>query len=234
MEFDGKVVLISGAAGNLGRAVAVAFTAAGASLALLDADQSGLLEAYPGEDAKRLRVHCDLLRADSVGQAVRSVLDRFDRVDVLCNIAGGFTMGHAVHETPPDEWRFMMDLNAGSVIALAREVVPRMLEARSGAIVNIGALAGLSGKANMAAYCASKSAVLRLTEAMALELRERGIRVNCVLPGTLDTPQNRAAMPQANPDLWVEPSAVAEAVLFLASERARAIQGAAIPVVGPG
>ncbi len=234
MEFDGKVVLISGAAGNLGRAVAAAFTAAGASLVLLDANQQGLLEAYPGEDAKRLRVHVDLLRADSVAQAVQSALDRFERIDVLANIAGGFAMGHPVHETPPDQWRFMMDLNAGSVIALAREVVPRMLEKRSGAIVNIGAVAGLSGRADMAAYCASKSAVIRLTESMALELRDRGIRVNCVLPGTLDTPQNRAAMPDANPDLWVEPSALAEVVLFLASDAARAIHGAAIPVVGLG
>ncbi len=234
MEFDGKVVLITGAAGNLGRAVAAAFSAAGASRALLDADQQGLLEAYPGEDAKRLRVHCDLLRADSVAQAVRSALDRFERIDVLANIAGGFAMGHPVHETTPDRWRFMMDLNAGSVIALAREVVPRMLEQRSGAIVNVGAMAGLSGRADMAAYCASKSAVIRLTESMALELRDRGIRVNCVLPNTLDTPQNRAAMPNANPDLWVEPSALAEVVMFLASDRARAIHGAAIPVVGLG
>jgi len=234
MEFDAKTILITGAAGNLGRAVAAAFAAQGASLALFDFDEEALRRAFPGEDPRWLRLHCDLMRSDSVASAVESAFERFGRADVLCNIAGGFVMGHRVDETPADEWRFMMDLNAGSVIATARAVVPRMLEAHSGKIVNIAAMAGLAGKPGMAAYSASKSAVIRLTESMSAELRDHGINVNCVLPGTLDTPQNRAAMPDADPSLWVEPSAVADVVLFLASERARAIRGAAIPVVGLG
>ena len=232
MEFDGKAVLITGAAGNLGKAVAAAFAAAGASLALFDADQQGLRSVYPDDEARTLRVGVDLLKPESVASAVESTFGHFGRVDVLCNIAGGFRMGHPVHETPGELWRLMTDLNAGTVINMARAVVPKMLAAGSGKVINIAAMAGLEGKPGMGAYCASKSAVMRLTEAMAAELRDRGINVNCILPGPLDTPQNRAAMPQADPRRWVSTGALADVVLFLASERARAIHGAAIPVVG--
>jgi NAD(P)-dependent dehydrogenase (short-subunit alcohol dehydrogenase family) len=126
----------------------------------------------------------------------------------------------------------MLGLNAKSVINCARAVVPGMLAAGRGKIVNIAALAGLSGKANMGAYSASKSAVIRLTESMSAELRDRGINVNCILPSTIDTPQNRADMPKADPRRWVAPEALADVVLFLASDAARAIHGAAIPVNG--
>jgi NAD(P)-dependent dehydrogenase (short-subunit alcohol dehydrogenase family) len=141
-------------------------------------------------------------------------------------------MGHAVHETPDDTWELMLGLNAKSVINCARAVVPGMLAAGHGKIVNIAALAGLSGKANMGAYSASKSAVIRLTESMSAELRDKGINVNCILPSTIDTPQNRADMAKADPRRWVAPEALADVVLFLASDAARAIHGAAIPVNG--
>jgi NAD(P)-dependent dehydrogenase (short-subunit alcohol dehydrogenase family) len=232
MEFDARTVLITGAAGNLGRAVAAAFAAAGASLALADPDADGLRSAYPGEDRRRLLLSGELSQPEAVASAVEKVVAGFGRIDVLCNLAGGFRMGHPVHETPDELWQLMMDLNAGSVLRMARAVVPKMLAAGSGKIVNIAATAGLAGRPDMAAYCASKSAVIRLTEAMAAELRDKGINVNCILPSILDTPQNRAAMPQADARRWVATGALAEVVLFLASERARAIHGAAIPVVG--
>jgi NAD(P)-dependent dehydrogenase (short-subunit alcohol dehydrogenase family) len=154
------------------------------------------------------------------------------RIDVLCNIAGGFRMGQPVHEIGDDTWELMLGLNAKSVVNCARAVVPGMLASGRGKIINIGAIAGLSGKANMGAYIASKSAVIRLTESMAAELRERGINVNCVLPSTIDTPQNRKDMPKADHKRWVAPEALAEVVLFLASDAARAIHGASIPVAG--
>ncbi|OGA33810.1 MAG: 3-oxoacyl-ACP reductase [Betaproteobacteria bacterium RIFCSPLOWO2_12_FULL_62_13b] len=232
MEFDAKTVLITGAAGNLGKAVAAAFAAAGASLALLDADHEGLRSAYPGEDRRKLLVSGDLAQPESVASAVQTAFGHFGRIDVLCNLAGGFRMGHPVHETPDEVWRLMLDLNAATVLQMARAVVPKMLAAGSGKIINIAAMAGLAGKADMGAYAASKSAVIRLTEAMAAELREKNINVNCILPSILDTPQNRAAMPQADPRRWVATDALADVVLFLASERARALHGAAIPVVG--
>ncbi|HEY6242148.1 MAG TPA: SDR family NAD(P)-dependent oxidoreductase [Burkholderiales bacterium] len=228
MSFAGKTCLITGAAGNLGRAVAGAFATAGASMILMDRDDKSLRSAYGGEDERKRLVHADLLDAASVVRAVAASA----RIDVLCNIAGGFRMGQPVHETPEETWALMLDLNAKSVINTARAIVPRMLAAGYGKIVNIAALAGLGGKANMGAYTASKSAVIRLTESMSAELRDRGINVNCILPSVIDTPQNRADMPGADPRRWVAPEALADVVLFLASDAARAIHGAAIPVTG--
>jgi NAD(P)-dependent dehydrogenase (short-subunit alcohol dehydrogenase family) len=191
-----------------------------------------LRTALGNRGERSLFLEADLLDAAAVANAVRTAVDRLARIDVLCNIAGGFRMGHPVHETPEDTWELMLDLNAKSVINTARAVVPRMIAAGQGKIVNIAALAGLGGKANMGAYSAAKSAVIRLTESMSAELRDKGINVNCILPSIIDTPQNRADMPGADPRRWVAPEALAEVVLFLASDAARAIHGAAIPVNG--
>lgn len=229
--FEGKFVYVTGAAGNLGRAVGAAFFAAGASLVLLDQDETTLRAAYPGEDKRRVLLAANLLDGASVARSLEGAIARSGRIDVLCNIAGGFRMA-LVHETSDEAWRQMVDLNAGSVINTARVVVPAMLAAGSGKIINIAATAGLGGKAGMGAYSASKSAVIRLTESLSAELRDKGINVNCILPSVIDTPQNRAAMPGADPRRWVAPEALADVVLFLASERARAIHGAAIPVTG--
>ena len=216
-----RTVLITGAAGNLGRAVASAF--ADDELVLLDMKRGNL------QDTDRQRfVAVDLLDTKSVQAAV----DQCKRIDVLCNIAGGFRMGSPVHETSDKDWNFLMDLNARTVLNICREVVPRMIKAGGGKIVNIGAFAAQKGAAQMGAYVASKSAVIRLTETMAAELREKNINVNCVLPTIIDTPENRAAMPDADPRRWVAPQALADVIVFLASDAARAIHGAAVPVAG--
>jgi len=184
------------------------------------------------EAAGEIAQGVDLSDAAVISTAIGAVIARFGRIDALCNLAGGFHMGEKVHEVPADKWDFMMELNAGSVLRMAQAVVPHMLKAGGGRIVNIGAYSALSGKAEMGAYVASKSAVIRLTETMAAELRSHNINVNCVLPSVIDTPQNRAAMPKADPAKWVAPEALADVLLFLCSPAARAIHGAAIPVVG--
>ena len=230
MTFDGKTCLITGAAGNLGRAVAAAFASAGASLLLMDLDDKALRAAYGSDDKRKQLLRADVLDATSVAQAIAA--GRLGRVGILCNLAGGFRMGQLVHETSEDTWELMLGLNAKSVINTARAVVPGMLAAGQGKIVSIAAIAALGGKENMGAYSASKSAVIRLTESMSAELREKGINVNCILPSIIDTPQNRAAMSKADPRRWVAPEALAEVILFLASDAARAIHGAAIPVSG--
>jgi NAD(P)-dependent dehydrogenase (short-subunit alcohol dehydrogenase family) len=228
VNFRGKTCLITGAAGNLGRAVAGAFGADGASLILMDHQKDHLQSAYGIEGEGKQFALADLRDAQSVARALPAGI----RIDILCNIAGGFRMGQPVHETPDEVWDLMLGLNAKSVINCARAVVPGMLARGQGKIVNVAALAGLSGKANMGAYIASKSAVIRLTESMSAELRDKGINVNCILPSIIDTPQNRADMPKADPRRWVAPEALADVVLFLASDAARAIHGAAIPVAG--
>ena len=141
-------------------------------------------------------------------------------------------MGASVHETADKDWDFMFNVNARTVLNMSRAVVPVMLKGGGGKIVNIGAFAAQKGAAQMGAYIASKSAVIRLTETMAAELREQNINVNCVLPTIIDTPENRAAMPKADAKRWVAPQDLAQVIVFLASDAARAIHGAALPVTG--
>lgn len=230
MIFQNQTVLVTGAAGNLGRAVADAFAENGANLVLVDLKRDHLAHVFGTEGDRRIFAPADLLNPLSVADAVGTAVQRTGRIDVLCNIAGGFRMGEAVHETSDKTWDFLFDLNARSLLHTVRAVVPRMLTAGGGKIVNVGAFAAQRGVVGMGAYCASKSAVVRLTEAMAAELREKNINVNCVLPTIIDTPENRSAMPDADPARWVSPTDLASVVLFLSSNGARAVHGAALPV----
>jgi NAD(P)-dependent dehydrogenase (short-subunit alcohol dehydrogenase family) len=227
-----RTAVVTGAAGNLGRAVAAAFEADGARVVLVGRTLDALRARFGAETERRLFVAADLRVQADASAVVERAIDRFGRIDALCNIAGGFRMGEPVHETTDETWQWLFDQNARSVLTMARAVVPRMLAQGGGAIVNVGAFAAQRGAANMGAYCASKSVVIRLTESMAAELRERNINVNCVLPTVLDTPENRRAMPDADPARWVAPTDLARVMVFLASPAARAIHGAAIPVTG--
>ncbi len=225
-------VMITGAAGNLGRAVAAHFAGLNAALLLVDVSLDALHRAYgdlPG-DGSRQHIAADLTDAAATLAALAAT-----PVDVLCNIAGGFRMGPRLHETPPETWALMLNLNAGSIVNVVRAVVPGMIAAgNGGAIINVAAYSALSGKAQMGPYTAAKSAVIRLTETLSAELKGDGINVNSVLPGVIDTPENRAAMPEADPALWVAPSALAAIIGFLASPAAKPIHGAALPVTGLG
>jgi NAD(P)-dependent dehydrogenase (short-subunit alcohol dehydrogenase family) len=232
MDFNNKTVMVTGASGNLGRAAAQAFHQRGANLVLVDRSLDHLRTAFGEEGERRLFITADPLDAVQVKDAVQKATARFGNIDVLCNIAGGFRMGPMVHETTDEDWNFLFDLNTRSLLHAVRAVVPGMLTAGGGKIVNIAANSAQKGVARMGAYCASKDVVIRVTEAMAAELRDSNINVNCILPSIIDTPQNRADMPNADPARWVAPEALADVMVFLASEGARAIHGAALPVVG--
>jgi NAD(P)-dependent dehydrogenase (short-subunit alcohol dehydrogenase family) len=232
-DFQGRTVMITGAAGNLGKAVAQAFARQGARLVLVDRATQRLHEQF-GEGGPCLLVPADLLDGEAVAAAVGEVLRQTGRIDALCNLAGGFSMGHRVHETSDAELDALFNINVRTMLNAVRAVVPSMLEAGAGKIVNVGAMSALRGSALMGSYCVSKDAVIRLTESMAAELGSRGVNVNCVLPSIIDTPQNRAAMPGSDPGKWVGAHALADVVVFLASARSRAIHGAAIPVTAPG
>jgi len=236
-NFSDRVVMVTGAAGNLGSTVAQAFQAAGAKLVLVDRAADRLQRLFPDlVDSPNyfLATSVDMTDADAVEAMVDEAVKRFGRVDVLVNTVGGFRAGTPVHETPFETWDFLLNLNARTVFTASRAIIPHMLREGSGRIVNVAARAALKGGARMAAYSVSKSGVMRLTESMAAELKKDGINVNCVLPGTIDTPQNRKAMPNANHSRWVKPEAIADVILFLASDAAGAVQGAAIPVYGKG
>ncbi|MGE0624549.1 MAG: SDR family NAD(P)-dependent oxidoreductase [Pseudomonadales bacterium] len=222
-EFDGKVVVVTGAAGALGSAVVSWFADQGGRIAQLDVVEldNGHYSATP-----------DLTDAEACRAAIRAICKELGPIHVLANIAGGFAMGETVHETKAATWDFLMGLNAHTVLNMARAVVPLMLEHGGGKIVNVGAGPGQRGVGQMGAYSASKSVVIRLTEAMADELKEKGINVNCVLPSIIDTERNRADMPDADFSRWVTPEAMARVIGFLASEAASPIHGAALPVTG--
>lgn len=232
MSMNDKVVLITGATGHLGRAVVQAFSERGACLVLVGHSHESLRRSFGEPDESRFFVTADLTQADPTTQAVQKALAQAGRIDVLCHLAGGFRMGEAVHETSADTWDFLLDINARSLVNVARAVVPHMLAAGRGKIIAVGAYAAQRGAAKMGAYCASKASVIRLTEAMSAELKHSGINVNCVLPSIIDTPENRQAMPTADAAQWVAPAALAEVIAFLASDAARALHGVALPVTG--
>jgi NAD(P)-dependent dehydrogenase (short-subunit alcohol dehydrogenase family) len=232
MDFADRTVIVTGAAGNLGRAVATAFAERGANLVLVDLKEEALARAYGSGGERRLFAPANLLDVAQAESVAQRAVERFGRIDVLCNLAGGFRMGEPVHATSASTLDFLLDLNVRTLIHMSHAVVPRMLAAGGGKVVNVGAFSAQKGAALLGAYVAAKSAVIRLTEAMAAELREQGVNVNCVLPTIIDTPENRAAMPDADPARWVAPADLANVIVFLASDAARAIHGAAVPVTG--
>ncbi len=236
-DFEGRVAVITGAVGNLGSASAKAFHHAGARMVLVDRSQGRLEEAYPklaGSRDHLLAGGIDLTDAASVSRAIEEARERFGRLDVLVNTVGGFRGGKPVHEDELENWDVLFAVNVRTTLQCCRAVIPHMRRAKQGKIVNVASRGALAGDAGFSAYCASKSAVLRLTESLADELKQDGINVNCVLPGTIDTPQNRRERPTADHGKWVEPPAIGEVILFLASDAARAVNGAAIPVFGRG
>jgi len=208
------------------------FANEGAQLVLLDRAPIGQATLAKLAPAPCLPIALDLCDPAHVAAAVEQALARFGRIDVVCNLTGGFAMGDAVHTTSDSTWDFLHDMNVRTLRNTCAAVVPQMLRQGAGKIVNVGAFSAQRGLARMGAYTAAKSEVLRLTEAMAAELRAKNINVNCVLPTILDTPQNRADMPDADPACWVSPHDLAQVIAFLASDAARAIHGAGVPVTG--
>tara|TARA_E500000331_G_C17263147_1_gene716081 strand:- start:3061 stop:3768 length:708 start_codon:yes stop_codon:yes gene_type:complete len=232
LSLKNKTVLITGAAGNLGRSVAATFGATGANLVLVDQNGAALDAAYPGHEGNRVKRPVNLMVPDEIEAVVTEVEGGFGQIDALVALAGGFHMGEAVHSLSVDKWDLMMNLNVRTLLHSTAVVVPKMIKNGYGKIVTIGANAASQGRANMGAYIAAKSAVIRLTEAMSLELRGEGVNVNCVMPSIIDTLENRIAMPAIDPKNWVSPEKLANVILFLCSEEASAVHGACIPVVG--
>jgi len=234
-NFADKVVMVTGAIGRLGVVLAQAFQSSEAKLALVDRGEDRLRQAFPDLEGlpDYLLVNCaDLMDEGAVEATVAETMQHFGRIDVLVNTVGGYRAGKMLHETPIETWDFLLNLNGRSVFIACQKVIPRMLNRGSGKIVNVAARPGIEGQAGMAVYSASKSAVIRLTESMAAELKDHGVNVNCVIPGTIDTPQNRRTMPTADYSTWVAPESLADVILFLSSEAARDVHGAALPVYG--
>ncbi|HEY6516418.1 MAG TPA: SDR family NAD(P)-dependent oxidoreductase [Steroidobacteraceae bacterium] len=227
-------VVVTGAFGNLGMAVARTFRDQGARVALLDHSQP------PARVVAEFAVpHCvlgglDLTHVAGVGTAMETVRATLGSIDVLVNVAGGFRW-QTLEQGDLDGWDAMFASNLKTAVVSTKAALPLLLESPAGRIINVGAgAAARSAGAGMGAYTASKAGVHKLTESLAEELKDRGITVNAVLPGTIDTPRNRADMPTADFSRWVQPEAIAAVIAFLASEQAGAVTGALVPVYGRG
>ena len=234
-NFKDQIVIVTGAAGNLGIAVAKSFLTQKGTVCGIDHRKGRMndLKNFPTNDGKFLAFEeVDITDKAEMAALVQKIHDQAGTIDILVNTVGGFTMGEMLHELSEEAWQRMISLNVHSFLSSTSAIVPDMIGKGRGKVIAIGAKAALKGGATTGAYAAAKAALLRLTESMSEELKNYNIQVNCVLPGTLDTPENREAMPTADFSKWVEPEKLAEVILFLSSPAANAISGAAVPVYG--
>lgn len=228
---QGRVIAITGAFGNLGLALAVEAARRGARLALLGRSSVERVN-LPAELHEALLLGgVDLTSEDSVAQALAHIEDHFGQLDGLVNAAGGFRW-QTLDGGQLDVWDELYRTNLRTAATASKAALPLLLRSRAGRIVNIGAAGAVKAGAGMGAYAASKAGVARLTESLAEELKDSDVTVNAVLPGIIDTPQNRADMPGADVSRWVTPAALAAVILFLLSDDAAAITGALLPVTG--
>lgn len=229
LDLNGKVVAVTGGFGSLGASVAKTIVAARAKLALLDRAERS---KAPQDLAQALALGgVDLGSADSAREAIAQVIAHFGRLDALVNIAGGFRW-EKIDGGSLDTWDQLYQMNLRTAVNASQAALPHLLASTNGRIVNVGALAATKAGAGMGAYAASKAGVAKLTEALAEELKDRAVTVNAVLPSIIDTAANRADMPDADFSRWVKPEQIADLIVFLLSDRARAITGALIPIAG--
>ena len=230
-ELQDRVFLVTGGYGALGSALASLLVERGARVALLDRAPAPRLAPTPGDDGSRTLAlgGVDIGVDGAVRQALAQVLQRWQRIDGLVNVAGGFAW-QPVAEGGLDTWDRLYAMNLRSAVAATQAVLPHL--GPGGRIVSIAAMAALKAASGMGAYAASKAGVLRFTEALAEELKDRGVTVNALLPSIIDTPANRADMPGADFERWVTPLALSRVVAFLLSDDAADITGAGLPVVG--
>lgn len=223
----GRILAITGAFGVLGQAVARAAAEAGERVALIAHGST----APAGLPDGLILTGVDLSDAVASGAAIDSIAERLGGLDALINIAGGFRW-QTLEDGDMSQWPALYKLNVLTAANASRAAIPHLRRSVAGRIVNVGAAGAVKASAGMGPYAASKAGVHRLTEALADELKGDGVTVNAVLPSIIDTPANRADMPKADASTWVAPADLAAVILFLASEEARAVTGALIPVTG--
>ncbi len=236
-NFAGRVALLPGGLGGIGGAVARAFAQAGATVVTSGGgDRASELEALKaelGEAGERVSyLQANALDEHEVESLVWRVVERHHRLDVMVNFIGGWSAGQPVTGIELDTWQRMLDINLRAAFLLSKHAARPMVQQNWGRILHVSSRGARSGRRNAAAYAVAKNAVLTLTEVQAEELRDSGVTVNAILPSIVDTPANRASMPGADFGKWPKADEVARVLLFLASEDAKLISGASIPVYG--
>jgi NAD(P)-dependent dehydrogenase (short-subunit alcohol dehydrogenase family) len=224
----GKIVLVTGASGGLGGAVTRAFLDAGARVA--GTARRWKKEEIPAGDF--LPLAADLTLPEKVRETVESTLTYFGTLDAVVHLLGGFAGGQSIAGTTLEEWDNMMSLNLRSAFLLIQAALPVLQAKGAGRIIAIGSRAGVELPSGLSAYATSKAALHALVRVAAAENQTTGVSVNAVLPGTIDTPANRAAMPAVDPDNWVRPESIARLILWLASPESADLNGALIPIYG--
>lgn len=235
VTFAGKVAFVAGGTGGLGRAVSLAFLEEGAKVAVTyrrEEELDALKKAAGGKEAALEAHRVDVTDEAAAGELVGKIVAQHGRLDVMVNTVGGYAGGTRLWELDTNIFEQMLALNLRSGYALGRAAARAMLKQGSGAIVNVASKAAVDHAAGAAAYAASKAAALALMDSLAADLRGSGVRVNSVLPSIIDTEANRKAMLKADFAKWPKPEEIARIILFLCSEQAKVIQGAAIPVYG--
>jgi NAD(P)-dependent dehydrogenase (short-subunit alcohol dehydrogenase family) len=235
ISFSERVIVVAGGTGGLGRAVSVAFLEEGAKVIVTyrREEEFNKLKDSAGLKASSLEGHqVDVTDEAATVEFIHRVLTKFGALDVLVNTIGGYVGGVKLWDITPEVLDQMLSLNLRSGYSLARAVMPAMLHAGRGSIVNVAARAALDHGAGAAAYAASKAAAVALMDSLAADARGSGVRVNSILPSIIDTPANRLAMPESDFAAWPKPENIAQVVLFLSSDLAKTIHGAAVPVYG--
>jgi len=223
-----RVVLITGAKGGLGSFVTQRFLATGATV--VGASRSISKEDFSAFNFVPFPV--DFTKAAAVREAVETVVSRFGKLDVLVHVLGGFAGGQTVAETDDATWEQMRDLNLTSAFYVLRAAIPHLRKSGNGRIIAIGSLTAVEPHAGLGAYVTFKSALAMLVRTVALENKDAGLTANLILPGTIDTPANRKAMPAADFSKWVRPGDVADLASWLAEDRAAQVTGTVIPIDG--
>jgi NAD(P)-dependent dehydrogenase (short-subunit alcohol dehydrogenase family) len=234
-RFLGKSVVVAGGTGGLGRAVSLAFLVEGAKVVVTYRNEMEFdgLKGSAGANSSALEGYqTDVTDEVAVRKLMDAVLAKYRRLDVLVNAVGGYIGGTNLWETDSKLFDQMFSLNMRSGFVLARAAVPPMLKQREGAIVNVASKAAIDHAAGAAAYAASKAGAVAMMDSLAAELKGTGVRVNSLLPSIIDTEANRKAMPKANFAQWPKPEDIARVILFLCSDEAKLIHGAAVPVFG--
>lgn len=237
MKFEGNIVLVAGGTGGLGRAVSLAFLNAGADVIVTyisDQEFTAFTRAAGAQASRLAGYKVDATDEAAVETFIRQLVSERGRLDVLVNTVGAYVGGIKLWELETKQFDQMLRLNLRSGYVLARAAVQVMLRSGRGSIVNVAAKAALDHAAGAAAYAASKAAAVAMMDSLAADLAGTGVRVNSVLPRIIDTEANRKAMPQADYSKWPKPEEIARVILFLCSDDAKVIHGAAIPVYGNG
>ena len=231
-DFSNRTVLVTGGTRALGRAITSAFIRCNAEV----------ISSYVvGKEIEQLKtetrsavqlIKADVTKEEEVKRLVSNIISKYGHIHILANVVGGYFGGKSVSELDEKEWDLMITMNLKSAFLISKHVIPQMILSKYGRAVHVSSRTGLRSTGNDSAYAASKSGLIRLVESLAEETKESNINVNCIMPSMLDTEANRKAMPTADFSKWVKPEDLANVVLFLCSEDARVITGAAIPTYG--